>query len=681
MSGKPISKIWNPEYYSVELLPTGKRKATCNFCGAKSYTENASKMKDHILQCPQADEETKLQFQPTKRLRESKPFLTSQYMFGPSSEVNAHVDEDKSQRDVLPLRQAPRIQGVADQIGQNEQNTVTGAFARWIYSASLPLSVTENPYFCEFAEKVCPAWKYPSRFQLSSNLLESEVAHVDAVNASAVVTASTIVVQSNGWTSVKGKALINFMAVCDCTPIYLGTIDSKAEAHTSSYIAELIKSKINEIGTDKVFALCTDNAVNMRLAWHLLRDDFPSLVCFGCAARSFSLYAKDIVKIPEIKEVVSNATAVLKWLKLKQLPNTVLNEKCIEIFQQVMTVHISIESRWGTVFYSLTRLQQLRMPIEQTVMDPRLQSGTDEVPDHIRQFVLSYAFWNDIEAVTHILRPLVKAILLTESDLPQPGLICHIIQQMKSFTEDSDDCRHFGCKVHQKLLDICQACADVCLSDIHFAANILDPRFRGEQLTEDQDIKGTQFIAKAASESDFAAMSPDFEMQVFEQLGEFKTMTGTFSNKFKWNPAKTMHPMSWWSSFHSKNPLSETARKILNVTPTAGPAITYNWKRRASTQMKLCSEFGVDRIQKLVHVSSLLALQKKQKQGLTSFIADLSRHNFNVIHGPDNHSVEGTHMDEADSRMLMDLMESGQFDVDELETDGVEDNADYSCDV
>jgi len=45
------------------------------------------------------------------------------------------------------------------------------------------------------------------------------------------------------------------------------------------------------------------------------------------------------------------------------------------------------------------------------------------------------------------------------------------------------------------------------------AANILDPQFRGEQLTEDQDIKGMQFIAKMASESGFAAMSADFDTQ------------------------------------------------------------------------------------------------------------------------------------------------------------------------
>jgi hypothetical protein len=57
----------------------------------------------------------------------------------------------------------------------------------------------------------------------------------------------------------------------------------------------------------------------------------------------------------------------------------------------------------------------------------------------------------------------------------------------------------------------------------------LDPHFRGDGLfTEDEHIKGMQLIAKTlntASGSPIVTTSDDFEMQVFEQLGEFKIMT------------------------------------------------------------------------------------------------------------------------------------------------------------
>jgi len=72
--------------------------------------------------------------------------------------------------------------------------------------------------------------------------------------------------------------------------------------------------------------------------------------------------------------------------------------------------------------------------------------------------MLDYVFWSDIEALAHILHPLEKAILFTKGDVPQLGLICHIIQQIKSFAEDFDICLQFGCNIHQKLLDVSGSC-------------------------------------------------------------------------------------------------------------------------------------------------------------------------------------------------------------------------------
>jgi len=93
-----------------------------------------------------------------------------------------------------------------------------------------------------------------------------------------------------------------------------------------------------------------------------------------------------------------------------------------------------------------------------------------------------------------------------------------IFQQIKFFTEGSDDRQHRGCNIHQKLLDICQARADFCLSDIHFAVNILDPGFCGEQLTEDQDVKGMQFNAKTVSKSDFTSPTANFAIKCLNSL-------------------------------------------------------------------------------------------------------------------------------------------------------------------
>ena len=113
----------------------------------------------------------------------------------------------------------------------------------------------------------------------------------------------------------------------------------------------------------------------------------------------------------------------------------------------------------------------------------------------------------------------------------------------------------------------------------------------------------------------------------------------------------------------------------MNVTPTAASA-ERNWKRHALIQIKLRNRLSEKNMKNLVHVSSALTLQKKQNQELTNRISDLSKFTFNVIHGRDEQSPDGTHMDQVDSQLMMELVDSGQFDVDTATGD-----LEMSCDI
>jgi hypothetical protein len=65
------------------------------------------------------------------------------------------------------------------------------------------------------------------------------------------------------------------------------------------------------------------------------------------------------------------------------------------------------------------------------------------------------------------------------------------------------------------------------------------------------------------------------------------------------------------------------------------------WKSHTLTQTKLHNRLIEENMQKLVHVSSALTLQKKQNQELTNRIADLSKFNSNVIHRGEDSNTHG----------------------------------------
>jgi hypothetical protein len=54
-----------------------------------------------------------------------------------------------------------------------EQSRAEIACARWIYSAGLPLSITEQQSFKDFMKTLRPAFKPPSRTSLSQGLLDT----------------------------------------------------------------------------------------------------------------------------------------------------------------------------------------------------------------------------------------------------------------------------------------------------------------------------------------------------------------------------------------------------------------------------------------------------------------------------------------------------------------------------
>ena len=61
-------------------------------------------------------------------------------------------------------------------------------------------------------------------------------------------------------------------------PLFYKSISICEEWHIAENISEGIKQIINEIGEEKVVAIITDNAANMKAAWRILKNKYPCKV-------------------------------------------------------------------------------------------------------------------------------------------------------------------------------------------------------------------------------------------------------------------------------------------------------------------------------------------------------------------------------------------------------------------
>ena len=62
-----------------------------------------------------------------------------------------------------------------------------------------------------------------------------------------------------------------------------------------------------------VFGVVTDNASNMKKAWRLIEEKYPTIICYGCGAQCVvNLIFCDRIKLESCKNTIKRAKAVIK---------------------------------------------------------------------------------------------------------------------------------------------------------------------------------------------------------------------------------------------------------------------------------------------------------------------------------------------------------------------------------
>jgi hypothetical protein len=194
----------------------------------------------------------------------------------------------------------------------------------------VPLSLLENEWRKEFFQKLRPSFKLPSRYQLSNKLLDNEYKSVQEKVKQKIQSSETLTLLSDGWTDINGTALINILFTTP-EPVFYTSIDSKLERHTGEYICSILSQAIDEVDQDKITAVITDNAANMKLAWRLLKDKYPTLITYGCQAgyiqfrreKSFNYL---ILKTPYLQNLRFRPDSILGYMHFRPAVPVVLNK-------------------------------------------------------------------------------------------------------------------------------------------------------------------------------------------------------------------------------------------------------------------------------------------------------------------------------------------------------------------
>ncbi|XP_076744838.1 uncharacterized protein LOC106675427 [Maylandia zebra] len=446
---RALSDVWR---HFTPANVQGKSVYMCKYCD-KTYVKNATKMQQHIAKCK------KIPQGPTHAAARSSTQ-------GENESVSAVSESDTHSSAPGPSG----IRGFFDFMDDTSQKNADECFARAIYATGSPLMLTSNVYWKRFLNVLRPAYIPPTRHALSTHLLDEEFSRVQAKVKQTIDQADCISVISDGWSNIRGQGIINYI-ITTPQPVFYKSVDTKENRHTGQYIADELKVIINDLGPDKVFALVTDNAANMKVAWAHVEETYPHITTIGCAAHTLNLLLKDIMALKTMDTLNKRVKQVLKYVKGKQVTSATFLSKQKEKNKST-TLKLPSITRWGGVVIMFDSLLEGKESLQEMAISQSVGIDSD-----IKKVILDDVFWERVSSSQKILKPIAAAIAKIEGD----GAILSDVQCL--FAELKEEIQTI---LPTSLLLKAEETAVVksleqrrefCMKPVHAAAYMLDPKY------------------------------------------------------------------------------------------------------------------------------------------------------------------------------------------------------------
>lgn len=137
-------------------------------------------------------------------------------------------------------------------------------------------------------------------------------------------------------------------------------------SHTGVFLSDKIESIILEIGAEKLSAIVTDGASNVKLARELITTKYPSILNIRCVAHCFNLVTKDLLKHEFAKNLVFKCKKIINFFKKSHRANNLLENYVKRLNITGGSLKKYTKTRWSSIYVTTTSIVRLQ-PVFQLV--------------------------------------------------------------------------------------------------------------------------------------------------------------------------------------------------------------------------------------------------------------------------------------------------------------------------
>ncbi|XP_050295198.1 uncharacterized protein LOC126735293 [Anthonomus grandis grandis] len=197
-------------------------------------------------------------------------------------------------------------------------------------------------------------------------------------------------------------------------------------------------------------------------------------------------------------------------------------------------------------------------------------------------------FWDRNVKFIELLNPVVRLIRFMENTTATLSDVRHKLFLLKEhFNAFVSESQFLQNKQKLTTKSVIKRIDKAC-TDTHNAAYVLEPRYKGGNLTPDELQRATNLIIQLSLDKS--------EVDVIGEISNFRAATNEFNNGIIWIAVKStksvcktssdITPSTWWESWQKKSVLHDVAIKLLKI-PASSASCERNWSTWGVLHSKL----------------------------------------------------------------------------------------------
>lgn len=447
--------------------------------------------------------------------------------------------------------------------------------SRFVYATNSAFRSVEHPEFLKLIQMLRPGYKPPNRSNVANELLDE--VHTSLEHDMKIsLNHKTVCLAIDGWSNVHMEPIVSAVVtdVLDDKVHLTNTIDTGEHSHTSEYLVEITGNAIKS-NEDKyncsVGSVVTDNASNMAKMrselGKLTGFENKNIITYGCSAHYLNLLAHDL----QIKTIIENVKQINKYFRNHHFPAAKYKNA------GGSALKLPTDVRWNSVADCIESYVDNWHILSKICSENRTAFETN-----ITAKVNNINLKNNAQDYLKTLKLISVALDRVQKNF------CVISEATEIWINLLEE---FRLNDIENEITCCEKRFNQALTGAHFAANILDPRYCGQKLNNDQIEIGMEFIAGSYSE-------------VMAEVLAFRAKATPFkSYLFSENTLKSTKPIIWWKAFG--NSISSDCLMMVNQLFTAvasTASVERNFSSFGLVQSKLRNRLGNEKAAKLVQI-------------------------------------------------------------------------------